>query len=51
MLLHELGYELGAETVFSGQGTNPDDLITLYDMNCSGDESHISGENNIFSNQ
>ena len=38
----QLGYGLGAEQVYQGQGTDPNDLMLLHDMTCNGDERHIS---------
>ena len=42
VICRQLGYDLGAEEVINGQGTNPNDSITLHDMHCQGTELHIS---------
>ena len=42
VICRQLGYYMGAKNVTRGQGTNPDDLISLHDMTCKGDEKHIS---------
>ena len=42
VICRQLGYELGAELVLNGQGTNPNDLMLLHDMTCTGQERHIS---------
>ena len=42
VICRQLGYDLGAEIVKTGQGNNHEDHISLYDMTCTGDEPHIS---------
>jgi hypothetical protein len=42
VVCRQLGYELGAEQVINGQGSNPSERINLYDMECEGVENHIS---------
>ena len=41
VVCYQLGYELGAEQVVNGQGKRGD-IINVYDMECEGEERHIS---------
>jgi len=36
-----VGYELGAEDIVNGQGTDPADLPILHDITCDGTEKNI----------
>ena len=42
LICRQLGYELGAEEVINGQGSNPSDPIALFELECDGEERHIT---------
>ena len=42
VVCRQLGYELGAEQVINGQGSNPGDPIALFELECDGEERHIT---------